>query len=441
MCIQENVEFVSVPEFFSVRHRLLGDEPFVMPEGTKAAFNATAQRFPQHREALKTWFDTLENINGTLRLLIEKHDNSRWWLLNGFLFPFRFWPVIRHDRTTVGGFLQKLFGDDERVKLALCANINYYSDTPEMSLLFFAAAQASFHRRGNYIRGGSKVLVDYLVNIIRAKQGVGVLKRPVVKIIVEEGNAVGVVHTNRAGEDPTEVRAPVIFGNAAPAVLTQMLPEPYKTSFVSKYGDESQPMSLWTIYLGLDRSPCELGVDCYSNFIFPDWMGGLKDLPLCGELLGEAPKGRIPPYVVVNYDRIDHGLVHKSGSLVVITGVDYLSNWEALDEPAYAGRKAAWMEAIIGDLVRLYPRVQQHIVFSEMATAKTVNRYLKTPGGAVYGYSQSPSMAGRARFTAKTSLPGLYLASAYARPGGGYSGAMLAGQNAFRSASKSGPWR
>jgi phytoene dehydrogenase-like protein len=33
-------------------------------------------------------------------------------------------------------------------------------------------------------------------------------------------------------------------------------------------------------------------------------------------------------------------------------------------------------------------------------------------------------------------VPGLFLASAFAQPGGGFTGAMLAGQNAFQAASK-----
>ena len=53
-------------------------------------------------------------------------------------------------------------------------------------------------------------------------------------------------------------------------------------------------------------------------------------------------------------------------------------------------------------------------------------------GGAVYGFAQDPATSGRHRPGPATSVPGLYLASAFAQPGGGFTGAMLAGRGAFQ---------
>lgn len=434
--IPAHVEFVRVPEFYTVRHRSLGERPFVMPEGIDAARRATADRFPRHAAALRIWFDTLEAIRDKLRLLTGNQDRLWWWMLNGPIFPVRFWLLIRHERTTVGAFLRRLFGDDEAVKIGLCSNLLYYSDSPEMSLLFFAAAQISFHRAGHYIRGGSQVLSDYLAGVIRSAGGTTLNRRPVARILVERGRTAGVAHRDLEGEDEREAHAPVVFGNAAPAVLAEMLPEPQKTDFARDYAGKQPSTSLWSVYLGLDRSPNELGMDHYSNFVFPDWMSGLDDLVASGKMLEAGPDGRVPFYVAVNYDRIDHGLADEGRSLVVLCGVDREAYWRDLDREAYKARKAAWLDAIVEDLLRVYPGLRDHIVYKEMATAKTVKRYLGTPGGAVYGFKQTPSMAGRHRPPAKTCVPGLYLASAFAQPGGGFTGAILAGQNAFHAAAK-----
>jgi all-trans-retinol 13,14-reductase len=434
--IPANVTFVPVPEFYSVRHRSLGDKPFVMPEGTAAAQCATTERFPRHKKAINTWFKTLDSIHGLLRTIDDNHDNPGWKMINGPVFPMRFWPLIRHDRTTVGDFLQNLFGHDEAVKLALCGNLNYYSDTLGMSFLFFAAGQSSYHRGGHYIRGGSQVLSDYLVQIILDAGGTARTSRPVVGILVEDGCAVGVEHTNHKGEDLQTDRARVIFGNAAPAQLAEMLPQPHMDDFNEKYADKPLSPSLWSVYLGLDRSPNELGMDHYSNFVFPDWMNGLDDLAESGALMGGSPGERMPFYVAVNYDQLDHGLENSETSFVVLCGVDRLKYWHGLTDEEYKERKEAWLAAIVQGLLEVYPALRPHIVFREMATAKSVHRYLKTPGGAVYGFEQAPNAAGRHRPGAKTSVSGLFLASAFAQPGGGFTGAMLAGQNAFRVACK-----
>ncbi len=64
-----------------------------------------------------------------------------------------------------------------------------------------------------------------------------------------------------------------------------------------------------------------------------------------------------------------------------------------------------------------------------MATAHTMQHYLNTPGGAVYGFAQVPPRGLPTAGTPKgvqTVVPGLWLASTFGGFGG-FSGAMLSG--------------
>ena len=436
--INDHMEFIRVPEFYAVHHHSLGKEPFIMPDGLEAAQQATAQRFPKHRTALGAWFSLIERIHGKIQILGGNRHKRWWWLLNSLVFPIRFWPIVRYERTSLGDALTKLFGDDEAVKLALCANLNYYAESPDMSLLFFAAAQGSYHRGGgHYIKGGSSVLTNYLAQVIEDAGGTTLARRPAKEILIRNGKVIGVVHTDRRGKNPEEAYAPIIYGNAAPSLLGEMLPEPDRKAFLEAYADKPLSLSLWSIYIGLDRSPNELGMDYYSSFHVPDWVSGLNDLPACGDLLKAMPNGRVPSYVAVNYDQLDNGLMEGDRSLIVLCGLDRLENWDAVDRRSYKLHKAAWLEAILADFLTKYPKLRDHVVYQEMATAKTVQRYLSTPGGAVYGFDQDVATSGRHRPGAKTVVPGLLLASAFAQPGGGFTGAMLAGENAFRAAQSS----
>jgi all-trans-retinol 13,14-reductase len=63
-----------------------------------------------------------------------------------------------------------------------------------------------------------------------------------------------------------------------------------------------------------------------------------------------------------------------------------------------------------------------------MATAETMQHYLNTPGGAVYGFA--PEGSGPIHIAA---IDGLWLASAYTFAGG-YTGAMVGGAMAARAA-------
>ena len=88
---------------------------------------------------------------------------------------------------------------------------------------------------------------------------------------------------------------------------------------------------------------------------------------------------------------------------------------------------------LIADLDRQFPGIGGAVVQREMATAETMQRYLKTPGGAVYGFAPEDDIMEVAKFTPRTPVSGLWLASAYTF-GGGFSFSMLGGAAAARAA-------
>ena len=71
------------------------------------------------------------------------------------------------------------------------------------------------------------------------------------------------------------------------------------------------------------------------------------------------------------------------------------------------------------------------IEVQESATPLTNWRYTGNTAGAIYGFEQSMDNAFMNRIENKTPVKGLYLASAWGNPGGGYAGAFRAGQSAF----------
>ena len=435
--IRENLDIVPINEFFTVRHPLLGED-FTMPDNTDRALEAMINRFPQHEKNLRVYFSTITKIRNKVALMARKQGKPLYWVLTAVTIPFRFWIVGRNEKVTLGDFLDKLFGDDEAVKVALCANLCYFSDDPyKLSLLFFSVAQGSYLGGGcHYIRGGSGKLSDYLVGIIEGAGGSALHGRSVDNILLEDGRAVGVTHTDAdTEEDSREVRSPVIFGNASPLVLGKMLPEA-TGDFMARYEHVPLSISLWQLYIILDRTTESLCVPGYSTFVYPQEGSLLRDTRNHVAILGEPPAGKIPLYVIVDYGRIDSGICGDSKYVVAVCGLDHISNWKDLSGEEYAARKTAWQDAIIDDADKHYPGFKKSVLHCEMATAKTMKRFLNAPDGAVYGFSQEPAHAGRFRPTAKTSVDGLFLASGYAMPGGGFTGAMLAGQSAYRSAVK-----
>lgn len=427
--LYDSIDFVEVGDLYEVRSQLLG-EPFVMPAGLDHARASTAERFPVHIGALDEYFKRIVALRAVVRYVSGRRAQSHWRrALGAPMIPFFTRAVVRERKYSLGEVLKELFGEDEAVKLALFAHLGYYGDDPDSIWFpFVGIAQASYHvGGGHYPRGGSKTLATRLAQLIAEAGSEIRTGRRATRILCESGRAVGVQHVDASAEDDqtaVTTEAGYVFGNAAPALLAEMLPERERTSFGAAYADRRRSTSLWTIALGLNRPPREFGVRCWSSAVFPDWMRSLGELRQCTGLLGEAPAGRLPYYVLVDYSHVDAGLTPSAPYLMTICGLDRLENWNGLGRDAYQDRQARWTEALLTTLSNEFPGLADAVVQTEMTTARSIESYLGTPGGAVYGFAPEP---GKSRFARpQTPIRGLLLASAYTGFGG-YSGSIMGG--------------
>ena len=139
---------------------------------------------------------------------------------------------------------------------------------------------------------------------------------------------------------------------------------------------------------------------------------------------------------IANYGAIDSGLDDSGGpTLVSVVGVDQVSNWRGLTKAEEGARRNAWLDAILGELERHYPGFAGAVGERTFMSAASMERYLGTPGGAVYGFDPTPPATpiwkGMPR-TPKTPIAGLFLASSWGGAGG-FSGAMASGAGRRRA--------
>jgi phytoene dehydrogenase-like protein len=432
--LDKHLAFAEVGDLYEVRGPQIG-KPFALPHGVEPALRAASSRFPRHSDALREYFHRLVGARDAVALAAKHRDDPNFWLMHAPEAARHLWPLLREGRASVAEVLDELFGADEAVKIAIAANLSYYHDDPaRMPFVRFAIPQASYLLGGgHYIRGGSRALSDRLVELIAEADGVVETGRNVYAIIFGDDRVMGVAHSGHAGGDIRVDYAPVIFGNAAPGRLAEMMPEKLRHAFLAPYAKRRPSISLWTVSLGLSRPPADFGVDRYSTFVLPPWMQTLGAMRDAGAILGEEVGKRVPPYVFVDYHRIDSGLNVAGPYLGTLCGIDRYDNWTSLTAEAKQTRKTRWMERLIADLDREFPGIAASVVHREMATAETMGQYLNTPDGAVYGFAPEREGWNPLAMTAKTAIEGLWLASAYVF-GGGYSGAMLGGAAAARDA-------
>ena len=435
--LYQDIELVPVGDFYEVRCPLIG-APLVIPHGIDTLRDRLTERFPLEADSIPRFLERVGSIQTAVQIFNEKHDGL-WWLAHAAELPFRLWPVVRDMRSSVSQVLERYFGDNEAIKIALAANLIYWSDDPDqMWWLIYALAQGGFLQGGGiYIKGGSQVLSDRLVDRIREGSGEALAGQTAVEILLgAQGEVSGVRYRPRAGGEDTIAHAPVVFANASPHAIENMLPSAERTRFMAPYRGKPLSISLFSISLGLNRRPSELGITAYSTMIIPEWIKRLSDFKHCAGLFADMPSGRLPVLGVCDYSHIDSGLTDGELFPVSLAGPDRLTNWDGLNDADYHAKKNAWLDAVIERLDEEWPGFGATVVQRDIATARTMRDFLNTPGGAVYGFAPNVperSLLSELPRTPKTSIRGLWLASSYAGMGG-FSGAMGSGGWAAKSA-------
>jgi len=432
--VLDKVTWVQTGAVYEVRGGPVG-VPFVLPEGFAEARAALIDRFPASRDGIVSVLHDMEQTVVALGVL-SKGRQAFDKPLEGLSALLKLGPVMRGWRSSLAERFYRAFGDDEAVKCGLGANILYWHDDADtLWWNLFAIAQGGYIASGGrYIQGGSQRLSNALAKVLKSAGGELLLRRTVSRILLDgQGRPIGVVHTDKDGNEPTEARAPIVVSNAAPLHMKSMLPEAAQPRFFAPYARRPLSISLFSATFGLSSRPADVGFAAYSTFLLPEWMTALSDYRRCAQILGDAPGEVLPPVAVVDYSAIDSGLGGPPYPVSVV-GVDQLSNWSGLDSAAYNEKRALWCNAIITAIDRVFPGFADKVVASVFSTASTMSTYLNAPDGAVYGFAPLPPAGpfwkGPDRSPA-TPIEGLYLASSYAGSGG-YNGAILAGVTAAR---------
>jgi all-trans-retinol 13,14-reductase len=432
-----DIEWMPISPFQSVRGKLVGGL-FDLPTGFDAAREALEARFPKSRHGIADLFRAIQAMHTGVAHLVEARSERSVRKLMRAGLELR--ELVRDWRLSVDEILERYLGDDEGAKFAIAANIGYYADDPRrLAWPLFAMAQGGFLKAGGvYVKGGSHVLSMKLAKVVRNGGGTVLTGREAIGVELNgDGTPAAVRHVEtrgRANKDCIATRK--IIANCAPHVLAAMLPEPARSVCERAYGEMPLSTSLFTVHFGVSRQPAEFGLDRYGIVTVPDWLRSLRDVGTCARIFRENPGERVPLYGIANYGAIDSGLSDGGPTLVTVVGLDRLDNWSGLTQEEEKDRRARWLDAFQAALDRDYPGFAAAVTERLFLNARSMQDFLNTPDGAVYGFAPVPPKrgiwAGIPR-SPRTPVPGVYLASSFAGSGG-FTGAMSAGADAARVA-------
>ena len=175
------------------------------------------------------------------------------------------------------------------------------------------------------------------------------------------------------------------------------------------------------MYLGFSKNLKTLYPDGkYSNFLF-DKVASQEDF--------EAHAARDitqKDFVFVDYSRVDSQLTSDEKTFGAVCVLDELSVWEGLDKESYKKKKEQVVKHVVEHLEKYYPWISEYVEYAEMATPKTMQRYVRTPNGTAYGYKPTPKQFFRIPKVKSNKIDNLYFAGQFVI-GGGFSPTIMSG--------------
>jgi phytoene dehydrogenase-like protein len=337
---------------------------------------------------------------------------------------------------TIGDFLDTCTRDP-RLKAVLLGQSGDYGLPPRKVSAMLHAGLANHYFKGAYYpEGGGQVIADRLAEQVESAGGQVLLRRPIDRIVVEGGRAVGV-----SGED-FETRAAVVLSNAdIKRTMLELLPAECAPQWRKKAVNWEMGGAIFLTCVGVEGPVGDLGAWNLWQFDGYD----LDAFYAAGEAMDEP---QVTGCYITSASRKDPASTGHApagvNSVEVMTLVSGRPEAWGLDplavhglryrqDSVYRARKQRVEAELIHRLDLLFPGSAARIVFRESATPVSHTRYTGASDGTGYGLAATPAQFLANRPGSRGPIPGLYLAGASTRSGHGIVGALSSGRKAARA--------
>lgn len=423
--VKDKVELIRLPELCRV---ITPDYDLIWPQKhPEGIIRVLSEKFPQEAKGIRSTIGQMVDIIQEAKKPFDEKS---------FLSKILFWythPIMWSMRNqTLAQVLDKHV-KDPKLKAILSVFWGYYGLPPsKLSGFLYTIAMGSYILAGaEYIRRRSQDLSNALMHTIEKHGGQVILGTEAKNILTKDGNVVGV----RTDDGKTYTARAVISNASAPATFEKMLPPgAVPDNYMAKLRTYRPSLSTFVVWLGLNKE-IRGKIKGYEIFVCD---GYDPEAEYRASLAADASKAS---FGIAVYDNIYPGYSKPGKSSVTLTMICGYEPWKRFETDYFAGRKKAYQkekDRITQILIeraeaRVIPGLRSMIEVMDAATPLTNVRYTKNPEGAIVGYEWSMNNAFMNRIKNQTPVKGLYLASAWGNPGGGFSGVMRGGQSTFKA--------
>ena len=314
--------------------------------------------------------------------------------------------LFRYRRATLAEALDE-FLIDAHLKSA-CASLWPYLGLPpsKLSFLYWASMIAGYtYEGGYYCHGSFQTYANLLAAAVEKHNGEVLLNSSVRRISVEQGKVCGVIL-----ENGQVIRAETVVSNIDIRQTADLLSGPESLS--KDYSDDlnklSSSLSVFVSYVATDLQLAEQA-HSHESFFFAsfDHEAGYK----------LTCEGRPNWFSATLPSLADPSLSPPGQHILLLTTLcpfDVGLSWRQA--------KQGFQQRLLEQAERHFPGLNDHLLFVESGSPRTLERYTLNHQGAAYGYAPTPDQIGPNRPGVHGVQPGLYHTGHWTRPGGGVAG-------------------
>jgi prolycopene isomerase len=395
--VSDELEFVQEHDLY--RCVVPGQVDVTLPADWGAAAEALDTAFPGNRDRVERFFDLVRNVTFWQIAAMRGTPADQ---VDSVLF--------RHGLRPLKDVLDEHF-DDPGIKSALAAYWTYLGQPPsrlafqDLALVLFAY----FEFKPWHVRGGSQAMSTAILDSFLRAGGQVRFNTAVEAILTRSGRVLGV-----RLDDGQEITAADVVSNASLPVTYGMLEG---LDIPAQVHDDLATrrigVSGFVLHMGLDATPAELGFTTSTTFVnldtdddrtYASWKS--LDTPARG-------------VCVSSYDVAPIGFAPSGATHVSLMTLQYAEVWDKVPPAEYHRRKFAYAQTLLDVAEHVTPDIRNAIEEVDVATPRTMARYLGHPGGAIYGYDQDRTESWLFRNSEREPhVPGLHLAGSWAGIGG-----------------------
>jgi len=420
----DRLQLVELPEVYRFK---TPDVDISVPQRDPEAYiRLLAEHFPAEKEGIRGFVQEMIGIAEEADKLHKKKGK-----FFKPVFPIQYRKMWNVRNKTLAELLNE-YVKAPALQDMLSSLWGYYGLPPSrLSGFYYAVATGGYLKNGSYyIKKRSQDLSYALANVIEGSNGKILYETLAQEILVKNGTVTGVSIT---GGKVLRARA-VVSNASALTTFNKMLPQgTVPADYLKKLHGYRPSLSTFIVWLGLNRE-LRGKIKGYTYHV-SSGLGAEADYQAC--LRGEIDKCS---FGVAIYDNLFEGYSSPGTSTIMLLVLSGYEPWKRFETDYRAGRKdeydkekARWVEIIIRRAEeQVIPGLSSLIEVKEAATPLTNWRYTRNNEGAIYGFEQSMDNAFMKRIENRTPVKGLYLASAWGNPGGGYAGVLRAGEMTFQ---------